>query len=268
MQGLGLSLAKSSIVSGVTSDPKWWEGDGVNDYISGDAVTPYIWTDVRNQDLSLSFWVRIDSTTKKNQMFFSLSASDSSNDNSLLCAYDSAFNRIYFRQRFGGSNHHRTFALHDNSSATGITSSSTGWRASNRGRTNDDGFTNITVTYDASSGASGIKIFWNNEQLTTVANTTNLGTQPNWNPLYLGIGDYISATNPTANALGGAINEIKLYNRALSSSEVSDIYNGGGATSASNTGVTSGLITEWRLNDDATDSNGKYTSTNNGGTFT
>ena len=267
MQGLGLSLAKSSIVSKVPSDPQWWEGDGVNDYISGDAVTPYIWTDARNQDLSLSFWVRIDSTTKKNQVFFSLSASDSSTDDALLCGYDSAFNRIYFRERFGGSNLHRTFALHDNASATGITSSSAGWKASNRGRTNDDGFTNITVTYDASSGASGIKIFWNNEQLTTVANTTNTGTQPNWIPLRLGIGDYIAGDNPTANALGGAINEIKLYDRVLTSSEVSDIYNGGGASSASAAGVTSGLITEWRLNGDATDSNGKYTSNNNGGTF-
>lgn len=267
MNGLGLSVAKGDYPYGVSPDQNWWVGDGVNDYITGNANTPYMWSDLTTQDLSLSLWVRIDSTSKKNQTFFSLSDSQNSIYNMLIFTYDSNLNTLTFRVRFQGSNTHRTFGLHDNSSATGITSSSTGWTASTRGNSNSDGFTNLTVTFDASSGGSGIKIYWDNQELTTEASVATVSSKSNWNPDYLAIGEIVNTPQPSGYVLGGAINEVKIYDKILSSSEISDIYNNGNTLGAEDSGVTSGLITEWGLNNSVTDSENKYNSTNNGGTF-
>lgn len=269
MQGLGLSLAKpSAILAPSVSDPNWWTGDGVNDYISGTGSPEYVWTDLNTQDISWSFWVRIDSTTKKNQNLFSLSASTSSTNNAINITYNSEFNRLIYRQRWAGTNVDRQFPLHNNGAATGVTNIGTGWCSTQRGLVNSDGFTNITITHDASSAATGIKCYWNGVAMSTFDVTNNPSiTKTNWNPVYLGIGDYIAVSNPTAGALGGAINEIKMYGKVLTQAEVTSVYNSGVAANASGVGVTSGLITEWSLNSSTTDSGGYYTSTNNGGTF-
>lgn len=267
MNGLGLSAAKGQYPYGVSSDQKWWVGDGVNDYISGVANTPYIWSDIGTQDLSLSFWIRIDSTTKKSQFIFSISASNSSTDNHIFVFYSHSTNRLIYRVRFGGDFYQRQFPLHDNSVETGISSSSTGWTSSQRGNVNDDGFCNITFTHDASGNAGGIVAYWNGESLDSKVTNDNTVTKTNWNPAHLGIGDSIGHANPSNGVLGGAINEIKLYSSYLTASEISDIYNNGVVANASTVEVTDNLITEWRLNDDVIDLNGKFDSTNNGGTF-
>jgi hypothetical protein len=271
MQGLGLSIAKQAYVDAVYPvDQNWWVGDGVNDYINGTDSTPFIWTDVATQDLSISFWIRIDSTSKKNQQIFCLSASESNTNNNWTIFYTANSNRIYFRQRFGGSNHERYYALHDdsNDTITGITSPTNGWIASQRGNVNDDGFVNITFTYDASSGSNGIKAYWNATEL-NVSGGYNIAeaSRTNFNPEFLGIGENVGNASPSAGVLGGAINEIKLYSSVLSSSDVTSIYNSGRPLNASDVGVTSNLITEWELDTDVTDSSGIYTTTNNGGTF-
>ena len=272
MNGLGLSTARQAYVDTTVYpiDQNWWVGDGVNDYIDGTDSSPFIWTDVATQDLSISFWIRIDSTTKKNQQIFCLSASENNTDNNWTIFYTQSSNRIYFRQRFDGVNHERYYALHDdsNDTITGITSGLTGWRASQRGNVNSDGFANITFTYDASSGNTGIKAYWNATELNASGgNNIAEASRANFDPEFLGIGENVGNDSPSAGVLGGAINEIKLYSSVLSSSDVTSIYNSGRPLNASGVGVTSNLITEWELDTDVTDSSGIYTSTNNGGTF-
>ena len=200
MQGLGLSTAKQAYVDAVYPvDQNWWVGDGVNDYINGTDSTPFIWTDVATQDLSISFWIRIDSTSKKNQQIFCLSASESNTNNNWTIFYTANSNRIYFRQRFSGSNHERYYALHDdsNDTITGITSPTNGWIASQRGNVNDDGFANITFTYDASSGSNGIKAYWNATEL-NVSGGYNIAeaSRTNFNPEFLGIGENVGNNSP------------------------------------------------------------------------
>lgn len=267
MKGLGLSLAKPNYISATTAAGDYWVGDGVNDYISGIGENPFMWTDLANQDLSISFWVRIDSTTKKNQQFFSLSDSTSSTNNCIIVNYSSSVNRIIYRQRWAGNNHDIQIPLHNNSSTTGITDSATGWTASSRGNTNSDGFVNITVTHDASAGTSGMKVYWNGTEISDSAVTNSYtGTKTNWYPSQLGLGDHIGNTNPSAGALGGALDEVKIYGDVLTSSEVTTIYNSGTPASA-NTTHSADLITEWSLRGVVTDSNNNFVSTNNGGTY-
>lgn len=264
MNGLGLGVEKSSYVSytPVASDGNWWTGDGVNDYISGTANTPVIWSDLTSQDLSFSFWVRIDSTSKKGQKFIGLSAAQSSSDNFLAIAYIQSSNKLRMRIKSSGST--RDSLVHLSQSGAGVTNDTDGWIASQRGSVNEDGFSLITVTFDASASASAAyNWYWNGSKLT---GDTSSGTfSADFSANFLALGDSAHESNPTAGALGGALNEVKIYNRVLSTAEVIDIYNNGGAQSASTVGVTSGLITEFRLNDDVTDSANKFTSTNNGG---
>ena len=62
--------------------------------------------------------------------------------------------------------------------------------------------------------------------------------------------------------------EFKIYNKVLSASEVSTLYNSGTIADSSQT-VSSGLITEWTFdNNNANDSNSKYTNTIVNGTIT
>jgi hypothetical protein len=268
MNGLGMSSAKqNSLDESAPTDPTYYVADGVNDSIKGDAVTPYIWSDIATQDLSISLWVRIDASSKKNLMPFTLSELNDNTDNAMYIYYQASHNRLFFKQRFGGSSMERGYSLNfPNQEKTGILSLSSGWNSGKRGFTNVEGFTNITITFDASSGPNGIKMFWNGAELTAsiINNTSNPKT--NWNPTYLRIADNASNTGSTASAFDGAINEIKLYNRVLSSSEVSSLYNFGDIANADVLNIQSGLITEWGLEDE-TDKSGKYNSNPEGGTF-
>jgi hypothetical protein len=264
MNGLGLGTEKSSYVSytPVASDGNWWTGDGVNDYISGTANSPLIWSDLASQDLSFSFWVRIDSASKKGQKFIGLSEAQSSSDNFLIIAYLQSSNKLRMRIKSDGSTRDSLISL--SQSGAGIANNTDGWIASQRGSVNEDGFSLITVTFDASASASNaFNWYWNGSSLT--GDTSNGTFSSDFEPNFLTLGDAAHENNPTAGALGGALNEVKIYNKVLSAAEVIDIYNNGGAQSASTVGVTSGLITEFRLNDDVTDSANKFTSTNNGG---
>lgn len=268
MNGLGLSVTKENFVGDGSGSEEYWVGDGVNDYISGTAASPYIWSDLETQDLSFSMWVRIDSTTRKNQQLLTLSDSDSNGQNIISIYYQGSVNRLIYRQKWFTVKHDKQVPLHSNTATTGISSVSTGWTSSQRGNTNDDGFVNITITHDASNtNLAGIKIYWNGTEINSGSGgSQHTGNKPNWNAKSLGIGENITLTNPSAGVLGGAIDEVKIYGAVLSQSEVTTIYNSGIPASASAT-HNSDLITEWSLRGVVTDLNGEFTSTNNGGTY-
>lgn len=268
MKGLGLSLTKQNFVDEGAPQEAYWVGDGVNDYISGTASSPYIWSDVGTQDLSFSMWVRIDSSTKKNQQLLSISDSDSNNQNIIAIYYQANVNRLVFRQKFYAATHDKQIPLHSNSSTTGISNSTTGWTSGQRGNTNDDGFVNITITHDASDKTlSGINFYWNGTLINGGSSgSLHTGNRPNWNPKSLGLGENITSTNPSAGVLGGALDEVKIYGDVLTQSEVTTIYNSGVPATAATTHSAS-LITEWSLRGVVTDLNSEFTSTNNGGTY-
>lgn len=266
MNGLGLSLTKDDFVSDGSGNDEYWVGDGVNDYISGTAASPYIWSDLEAQDLSFSMWVRIDSTTKRNQQLLTLSDSDSNGQNIISIYYQGSVNRLIYRQKWFTLKHDKQVPLHSNSTTTGVPT--TGWTSSERGNTNNDGFVNITITHDASNATlSGMKIYWNGTEINSSSSgSLHTGNKPNWNAKSLGIGENITLTNPSSGVLGGAIDEVKIYGAVLSQSEVTAIYNNGVPANASAT-HDSDLITEWSLEGVVTDLNGEFTSTNNGGTY-
>jgi hypothetical protein len=81
----------------------------------------------------------------------------------------------------------------------------------------------LVCTYDGSSSASGVKMYQNASGLTLNTLSDNLGTaslansETAWSGYRSGIGDVID----------GRLDELAIYNRVLTSGEVTSLYNGG-----------------------------------------
>lgn len=244
---------------------KFWKYSGTNDRLVWRDSSPSI--SGTSQDMSFSFWFRIDRTSKDNLLFYDLyPQGTTSNANRFFLNYSANLNRFVARYRSGSNNFDRQWALHDNSSATGVSNSSTGLSTSQRGNVNSDNFAHIVITYDASqtTGAAAFKCYWNGTQLTSTANSNN-GSRSAFNFTEVTWGnDYNSGT---ADASG--YDEMRIYSKVLSSTEISNIYNSGSPEFSSSDGVTSGLIFEDRAEASTpVDSQGEWTRYISSGTLT
>lgn len=245
----------------------YWLGDGVNDTLrhTGSNVGY-----VTNEDLTWCGWYRIDETTNLTQQLGSFSTSSPSGSNQIFIQYHGSLNRLMWRYRHSGSFHQRQFALHDNSGVTGITSSSTGWRASNRGNTNADGFVHLAFTYDASDRtvSSGMKVYWNGEELTTAAVNNSLSNPSYWTAASMAVADLVSSSPNNANVWKGAIDQVCVYKDVLTQGEIQTLYNSGTIVSPQDAGITTNLIGEYRFENNANNSaTGLPNLTNSGGTY-
>ena len=244
------------------SNTRYYQNDGTSDYINCTTSTSPFSINT-TQDLSFSIWVR-HTGALQNQLLWNFGNTNANGNNRFMFTYSSSLNRLIARVRTNSTNFDRQFPLHDNNSATGINSSAK-WKSSARGNVNSDGFCMITVTYDASqtNAANAFKLYWNATECTTQSNA-NSGTRTGINATKGRIGENIHLTNSAGNATLD-YDEIKIYNKVLSSSEVTTLYNSGVIADSSQT-VSSGLITEWTFdNNNANDSNSKYTNSIVGG---
>lgn len=221
------------------SNDYFYRNDGVNDYVSG------TWSILTNLstggDWTIRFWVRQNGTTKSGDQLWDFNANTTFNSNNtnnrVFLQYNSFFNRFIVRIRSNSVNFDKQVALHDNSGATGITNSSTGWVASQRGNVNGDGFCMVTVTYDASqsTAANAIKIYWNASELTTSA-VTNNGTRTAMTAARLTLG--ASAHAITSGNSQVDIDEWAFYSGLLTSTQVTALYNSGVIVDAKNINST------------------------------
>ena len=248
------------------SNTRYYQNDGTGDYINCTTSTSPFSINT-TQDLSFSTWVR-HTGSKQNQLVFNFGNTNSNGNNRIFMTYSANLNRMILRVRTNSVNFDRQFPLHDNSSATGISSSSSGWSSTSRGTVNSDNFCMLTMTYDASqtNAANAFKFYWNGSELTTQA-AANSGTRTAITAIRGRIGENLHLTDSAGNATLD-YDEFKIYNKVLSASEVSTLYNSGTIADSSQT-VSSGLITEWTFdNNNANDSNSKYTNTIVNGTIT
>lgn len=242
------------------NNTRYYQNDGTGDYI--DCTTSTAPFNINTtQDLSFSLWVR-QTGNKQNQVLFNFGNTNANGNNRIFLSYSANLNRFVFRYRSNSVNFDRQWALHGtNGTATGVTSSSTGWTSSSRGNVNSDGFCLLTVTYDASqsTATSAMKIYWNSSELTSQA-VANNGTRTAMAATKGRIGENLHLTNSAGNATLD-YDEIKIFNKVLSASEVTSLYNSGSIADSTQT-VSSGLITEWTFDDNTVDdSNSEYTCT-------
>ena len=243
--------------------------DGVNDYVT---FTPNAPRDFPNDTMTISFWVRVDQTTKSNMIFYCTTHTDgSSADGRLIIFYHGNLNRLivqFFKTQGSNKVYQRQFPLHNNSTQTGITNSSTGWTTGQRGNVDSDNFTHIAVAIDRTNTTvtSGIKAYWNANELTyAVNNTSTMTTAHTFDPNFGAIGEGShTASKPGASIHDGALDEMYIYSAQLSSSNISTIYGYGRNTE--NT-FTTNYTTAWRFENSIDDEEGLTDTTNNGATF-
>ena len=238
--------------------------DGVNDYVRGSLSSH------PSQEFSISMWVRNDEGSKRNLALYSTVHTENNATNGrFIWFYNASFNRliVQFLKRINGVNrtYQRAYPLHDNSSVTGITNSSTGWVSSQRGNTDSDGFTHLMVCIDqtVSLSTNGIKTYWNGSEITSSVGNNSHFTSAEVTHNYLEIGGNYGGTAPNT-IFDGVIDEVYLYDAKLSASNVSTIY---GYGRDSENVFTTNFETAWRMENDVTDESGISSMTNNGATF-
>ena len=244
---------------------KFWKYNGANDRLVWRDSSPAIVS--AEQQMSFSFWFRIDRTSKDNVLFFDLYPQGTTNNaDRFFLNYSANLNRFVGRYRSGSTNFDRQWALHSNSSATGITNSSTGLCTSQRGNVNSDNFCHIVLTYDGTqtTATNAFKCYWNATELTSQAASNNGGRNTfNFTEITWG-NDYNSGTGDAS-----GYDEMRIYSKVLSSSEVTSIYNSGNPEFSSSDGVTSSLIFEDRAEASTpVDSAGQWTRYVHSGTLT
>ena len=245
----------------------YYSNDGTNDYITGTKTgsTPF---DINTtQDLSFNFWVRIKSSSKNNETLWNFGSTQANGNNRIFMQYIANSNRLLCRVRTNSVNFDRQFGLHDNSSATGISNSSTGWTTGQRGNVNSDNFCMLTLTYDASqtNSANAFKLYWNGSELTSQAANTS-GSRTSTRADYFRFCENIHTTASAGNA-NVDIDEFKVYTDILTPSEITTLYNSGTITDSSQT-HSSSLLTEWTFDSDEHDSAALYDTSIVGGART
>lgn len=235
--------------------------DGVNDEVEGSTNG-----NIPNQTFTLSMWVRVDATTKHNMVFYGyVGTLDTITNDRLLIYYGASSNRLIVQFRKGnGQLYRREYPLHDNSGVTGITNSTTGWVASQRGNTDAAGFTHLCFALNQTNGSatSGIKTYWNgNEMTSSVNNRNDFTTGMNCN--FISFGNNLSSSTPNA-IMEGVIDEVYMYDAQLSVGDVATITSFGRNTE--NTFGTN-YLTSWRMENTVADDQGLTSLTNNGATF-
>lgn len=249
----------------ISNDYYWDTGGNRVFYTSGSNFPTSVTT-----GFSISIWVAPRWTTATNNNVFLDIRPDTttSTNNRWFIQYHYNNNRLVFNRRANGSNHQQQWSIHDHSSATGISSSSTKWNASN-GNKNSNGFTHLLFTYDGSQSGSNntMKVYWNGNAMGTTlfSHANSVFAHPTM--------DEMSLNGNRHNTNGSKDTDydmIQLYDVALSSSDAVTLYNSGVPITASDASLSTNLIFEDRA-ESATgvDESGNWSfSSNNGARVT
>ena len=255
--------------SSVTNSDYYWLGDGVNDTLRFTNHSSTLFGS--NDDFSYSGWFRVDETSNQMQWLGSFSEASPSGANQIFIQYNatSARMQLRFRKGGGGNFHQRFWSISstNNYNVTGVNSN--GWKSTNRGNVNSEGFVHLVFTRDNSNTASsGMNLYWNGTKLpeSIQFNSRSLAT---FNIRSAAVGDSINASPNSASVFKGGIDQVSVYTKTLTQSEVTALYNSGTPITCSDAGVTTNLLAEYRLENNTTNTSGTFPSlTNSGGTFT
>src|SRR3989338_5502171 len=175
--------------------------DGSNDYVNVGTVSTLNFE--RTDSFSLSSWISMNALPAFQYRFVGRQSETAS------------YNRGYILEIDSTGNFH--FSLQSDSNPANLLRVKTSSTFTSLGV-----FYNVVVTYNGSSAPSGVHIYVNgvDQALTTVTNSLTTSTQDAAVPFHIGNRD--SATG--GSVMNGKIDEVRIYNRALSSSEVERLY--------------------------------------------
>lgn len=239
---------------------------------------------------TINFWVKAGWTSALNSQgtyiaFFGLGSndttpgrSDSAYNNVFRVFYHEHFNRLYF----GWLNYSSStniyaqayWPMHYSTARTASGLGSTYWSSTNRGNVNSNGFTMITLTVAGTTSSSGVMSrtvaggYWNGVSLGSTYDVNgaqngdpNLTTTTPRGVSFLGLPYGSSQGNGTfnesagifpGNGTGTIMSEFSIWDKVLTQSEVTALYNNGDGGSISKTTKPTNLIAYWNFDSDST----------------
>ena len=245
---------------------------------------------------TVNFWVKAGWTSALNsqgryQFMFGMAgnavhpnyASNVYNENFRIF-YDESNNRMWVgflaNDSSGNPKYQQNFwFFHKNSGSPNISSvtglGTTYWSNTNRGDTNDNDFTMITITINSNLNSGNVKFYWNGYDVGTpfYNPANNNGTPTVDTDIARGItllGAPYSANSATyggtmeakAGYLGGNgntyIDEVSIWDSALSSTDVLALWNSGAGGTISTEEQPEGLIAYWNFNSTSQNASPKY----------
>ena len=247
MLGLGTSLLSPQYVEGVAaySNTKSLSLDGTNDYVD----TNYTSNSLYQGEFSVSMWLKPTDGQGANQAVFGVEKANTDEFSILIGTLGTVAITHYSNSQFGVYN-------------------------TNAARFSDgaaSAFKHIVVTVTKNTGGSGNTTYLVYDNGSVVPGSY-LGSfrvnQTNHEAFdHGGLELSIGACNDDSTQdefYGGLIDEVTVFTKALSASEVSDIYNSGAPKDES---AHDNLLLYDRFEDDVTDTAGTSDGTNNGATF-
>ena len=211
---------------------------------------------------SISFWIKPGWNSSLNtnmHLFSSTDVSGGVNSDTFRMWYDESNNRLNAQWRSSGTDRrHQFWLFHSNSgvyadsyAAAGL--GSTYWSNTNRGNVGDDDYTLITFTKGASNSAdnSNVSLYWNGTSCGTgfYANGNNAGTPAMGNndkQVFLGSqswGSYAQSGNNSETKYDG----VTMWDKKLTSTEVSELWNSGTPINATTHSATTNLKGYWEF---------------------
>ena len=171
---------------------------------------------------------------------------------------------INIQWRTSGTDRRHQFWLFHSTAATYLDSynaaglGATYWSAANRGNVGDDDYTLITFTKGASNSAanSNVSLYWNGTSCGTgfYANGNHVGTPAmsnNDKQVFLGSKSY-SDWGGAGNSAETKYDGLTMWNKKLTSTEVSELYNSGTPMDATAHSAATNLKGFWKFDVDGT----------------
>jgi len=192
---------------------------------------------VRN-GFSMGLWIKNNAPSKRNMNLIAVGntvyGQPSYSRNDILFRYQASLNRLYVEvYRSNVLRLRRTYPLHDyrNRPYTGITSSTSGWYASNRGVNNGSGFTHLSISVDLTqtTATNAIQVYWMGDQLPYSVSNTNSGIYMGgyYNGDEASVGESLHQAAPSGGSWYGDIDNAWIYPGALGSGVQDAITNVG-----------------------------------------
>jgi len=227
----------------------------------------------QNTAFTVSFWVKVgwNASLNTNVHLFSSTATGSTNGSNhmIRCYYNEVNNRLYWEMRSSSSSTLKyNFLIFQanyspyNTAYAAANLGTTYWSSSNRGNTGDDDFTMITFAYAGNNSFSNANIdaYWNGTNLGQgfYANGNNAGTLnlSASTDRQIALGSNTWNYKKSGNNTETQYNDLTIWNKRLSDSEVSELYNEGTRLDATTHSAASDLEGYYKLENDGTDSSG------------
>ena len=216
---------------------------------------------------TIGFWIKAgwDNNLNTNIHFFAMNdGSSTARNQQIRVFYNESNNRLEFRIGSDSSNRSLNFwALHSSLSATGLPGSSASqyWSSSNRGNVNGNNYTHLVITKGTGTtlAASNIAAYWNGSKLSNAfySSGNNTGTpNMNENARRVALGSNAHTLEKSGNNSETKYNVLTIFNKELSASEVSTLYNSGTPVSPTVAGNIGNLVGYYNFESDGSDTSG------------